>query len=228
MAAIIAALGRCESVLNVGAGSGSYEPADRDVVAAEPSLTMIKQRAPSAAAAVQARCEALPFSDGAFAAVLAVLTVHHWSDVRRGLEECARVARDRSVFLTFDLDAMRRFWLVDYFPNILALDRGKSAGLSHFSDVFADVTAAPVAIAADCRDGFLCAYWRRPEAYLDESVRAGISSFAQLDAAQLEAGLRRLRTDLMSGAWAAQHADLMARDALDIGYRLVICRTAHQ
>jgi hypothetical protein len=104
--------------------------------------------------------------------------------------------------------------------------------LSHFSDVFADVCSTPVPISADCRDGFLCAYWRRPEAYLDESVRAGISSFAKLDGAQLEAGLRRLRGDLKSGAWTAQHADLIERDTLDIGYRLLVCRAtrraAHQ
>jgi SAM-dependent methyltransferase len=228
MAAIEAALGDCESVLNVGAGSGSYEPAGRDVLAVEPSLTMIKQRPPSAAAAVQARSDALPFCDGAFAAVLAVLTVHHWSDLKRGLAECARVARDRSVFLTFDVDRIGQFWLLDYFPTILAIDRGKAAPLSRFSDVFTAVTATPVPIAGDCRDGFLGAYWRRPEAYLDASVRAGISSFAKLDAAQLEAGLHRLRTDLRSGAWAAQHADLMERDTLDIGYRLMICRTAHR
>jgi SAM-dependent methyltransferase len=224
MAAIAAALGRCEPVLNVGAGSGSYEPVDRRVIAAEPALTMLKQRAPSAAPAVQARAEALPFADRSFAAVLGVLTLHHWADLARGLAECARVARDHCVFLSFDLDAMRKFWLLDYFPSVLAVDRGKSADLSRFSDVFSDVVLAPVPIPADCRDGFLGAYWRRPDAYLDESVRAGISTLAKLDRAELERGLSRLQNDLRSGAWHARHADLAGRDSLDLGYRLVTCR----
>jgi len=224
MAAIAAALGPCESVLNVGAGAGSYEPIDRYVIAAEPASTILKQRSPSAAAAVQARSEALPFCDRSFAAVLGVLTVHHWADLARGLAECARVARDHCVFLSFDLDAMRKFWLLDYFPSVLAVDRGKSADLSRFSDIFSDVVLAPVPIPADCRDGFLGAYWRRPDAYLDASVRAGISTFAKLDRAELERGLSRLRRDLSCGAWRTRYAELAGRDSLDLGYRLVTCR----
>lgn len=224
MAGIAAALGRCESVLNVGGGSGSYEPVDRAVIAADPAATMLKQRAPSAAPAVQARAEALPFATGAFAAVLGVLTVHHWTDLTRGLKECSRVARERCVFLSFDLEVMRQFWLLHYFPNILAVERGKSADLKRFSEVFTAVAAAPVPIPADCRDGFLGAYWQRPEAYLDASVRAGISTFAKLDAAELERGLSELREDLSSGAWRAQHAGLISRDSLDLGYRLLTCR----
>ena len=132
------------------------------------------------------------------------------------------------VFLTFDLDAMRRFWLLDYFPNVLALDCGKSASLGRFSDVFTDVVRAPLPIPADCRDGFLGAYWLRPEAYLDASVRAGISTFAKLESTELERGLVRLQKDLNSGAWHARYAELAGRDSLDLGYRLVTCRTARQ
>jgi SAM-dependent methyltransferase len=224
MAAITAALGHCDSVLNVGAGTGSYEPVDRYVIAAEPARTMLQQRPRSAAAAVQARSEALPFSTGSFAATLAVLTLHHWSDLTRGLAECARVARERCVFLTFDLDEMRTFWLLDYFPNILSVDRGKSASLNHFADIFRSVDFAPVWIPADCRDGFLGAYWLRPEAYLDVSVRAGISTFTKLEPGELKLGLERLQQDLRSGTWQARYAQLTERQTLDLGYRLVICR----
>ena len=224
MAAIAAALGACDSVLNVGAGAGSYEPIDRYVVAADPAVTMLKQRAPSAAPAIQARAETLPFADDAFAAVLGVLTVHHWVDLKQGLAECARVARDRCVFLSFDLAVMRKFWLLDYFPNVLAVERGKSADLERFSNVFTHVAAAPLPIPADCRDGFLGAYWRRPEAYLDAAVRAGISTFAKLESAELRLGLGRLQKDLSSGAWRANHAQLRSCDGLDLGYRLLICR----
>jgi SAM-dependent methyltransferase len=223
MAAIAAALGASATVLNVGAGAGAYEPRERRVIAAEPALTMLQQRAASAAPAVQARAEALPFSDASFAAVLGVLTVHHWTDLTRGLAECARVARERCVFLTFDLEAMQKFWLLDYFPNVLAIERGKS-GLERFADVFPEVALAPVPIPADCRDGFLGAYWRRPEAYLQASVRAGISSFAKLGRVELEQGLQRLQEDLNCGAWRARYAPLTGRDSLDLGYRLATCR----
>jgi SAM-dependent methyltransferase len=228
MTAIATALEGCESLLNVGAGTGSYEPTDREVIAVEPSSTMIKQRPRDSAPVVQASAEALPFADGAFAAVLAVLTVHHWRDLRRGLAECARVARERSVFLTIDIEVMHRFWLYDYFPRIFAIDRGNFPAIDGFAASFAAVQSVPVPIPADCRDGFLGAYWLRPQAYLDALVRASISTFGKLKPAELEDGLRKLREDLSSGAWPARYAALAGQDSLDVGYRLLICRTAIQ
>jgi SAM-dependent methyltransferase len=209
-------------VLNVGAGAGSYEPSDRVVVAAEPSGVMIAQRPPGSAPAVQARAEALPFADSAFDAVLGVLTIHHWTDRAAGLAECVRVARERVVLLTFD-PAAGGFWLVqDYLPELLELDRRQLPAMDEYAALFGTrVEVTPVPVPRDCVDGFLGAYWARPEAYLDAQVRSSISSFARLDTRQ---GLARLAADLASGAWHHRHGHLLETDALDLGYRIV---TAH-
>lgn len=216
------ALGPARTVLNVGAGTGSYEPPDRSVVAVEPSRVMLAQRAPAAAPAVQARSESLPFADGTFDAVLAVLTAHHWADVRRGLAECARVAQDRVVLLTWD-PASEGFWLVrDYFPDLLTIDRALFPPMATLADALGELVVRPLPIPADCADGFLGAFWRRPAAYLDPAVRGGMSSFSRVG--NVEARVERLRDDLASGAWHERHGALLAADALDIGYRLVIAR----
>ena len=229
-ARVTAALGTARTVLNVGAGAGSYEPADRAVVAAEPSAVMIAQRLPGAAPAVQARAEALPFADRAFDAVMAVLTLHHWADRAGGLAECARVARERVVILTWD-PASSGFWLIqEYLPEFMALDRRQFPAMDTLRAALGDalgpgarVDVTPVPIPSDCEDGFLGAFWARPAAYLDPAVRAGISSFARADLApEVEAGLERLRTDLASGAWEARHGGQQAVDARDVGYRLVV------
>lgn len=216
------ALGDARTVLNVGAGSGSYEPPDRRVVAVEPSAVMLAQRPPGAAPAVRARAEALPFADRTFDAVMAVLTLHHWTDRAGGLAECARVARRRVVLLTWDPFA-DAFWLLrEYLPALAEADRRQFPPVAAYAEAFgpgARVEVASVPIPRDCADGFLGAYWARPAAYLDQEVRAGISSFALLGA---EEGLERLRGDLASGAWHARHGQLLTTDALDIGYRLVV------
>ena len=216
------ALGDARSVLNVGAGAGSYEPSDRRVVAVEPSEVMLAQRPPSAAPAVRARAEALPFPDQAFDVAMAVLTLHHWSDRARGLAECARVARQRVVLLTWD-PAADAFWLLqDYFPAFVEVDRRQFPAMAAYAEAFGPATRVEVAtvpVPHDCIDGFLGAYWARPAAYLDPAVRAGISSFALPGA---DAGLERLRADLATGAWHARHGHLLATDALDLGYRLVV------
>jgi SAM-dependent methyltransferase len=216
------ALGDAASIVNVGAGSGSYEPADRRVVAIEPSAVMIAQRPPGAAPAVQARAEALPFRDRTFDAAMAVLTLHHWADRAAGLAECARVARARVVLLTWDPEG-GGFWLTrDYFPEFVEADRRKFPRVESYAAAFgpsARVEVAPVPVPRDCVDGFLGAYWARPEAYLDPAVRAGISSFALPGTG---AGVERLRADLASGAWRARHEELLARAEIDLGYRLVV------
>lgn len=220
--AVHEALGTARSVVNVGAGAGAYEPRDVALVAVEPSATMLAQRPPGAAPAVRARAEALPFGDAAFDAVMAVLTVHHWDDRGRGLAECARVARDRVVCLTWDPDSAG-FWLVrDYFPDILDADRRAFPTVAELGRALRplevrEVRALP--IPADCADGFLGAYWRRPAAYLDAGVRAGMSAFSRVG--DVEARLARLAADLDSGRWADRHGDLAGRTCLDVGYRLL-------
>jgi SAM-dependent methyltransferase len=220
-AAIAGALGRASSVVNVGAGAGSYEPVDRPVVAVEPSAAMLRQRRRGAAPAAQASATDLPFRDAAFGAALAILTVHHWPDRARGLAELARVARDRVVIVTWDPDARYAFWLVDdYFPEIPAIDRVIFPTLDDFRRVLGPIDARPLPIPHDCIDGFLGAYWRRPEAYLDAGVRGAISTFTKV--ADVEPGLARLRADLADGAWERRHGHLRQREAVDLGYRLVV------
>lgn len=224
LAQIEAALGEARSVLNLGAGAGAYEPRGRHVVAVEPSEVMIGQRPTDAAAAVRAVAEALPFPDGSFDVALATFTVHHWSDSGRGLAEMRRVA-PRQVVLTFEQDDrwLEEFWLTrDYLPQ--EHFRGRMfTGLDEVLDGLGSARAEVVPVPADCQDGFFCAYWRRPAAYLDPEVRAAISALALLDPEVLRPGLDRLAADLASGAWRKRNRDLLDLDASDYGYRLVVC-----
>lgn len=221
---VTAALGDAKSVVNVGAGGGSYEPTDRAVVAVEPSSVMIAQRPENAAPAVLGLAENLPFSANAFDAALAILTTHHWSDQRAGLAEMCRVARDRVVILTWD-PKHPGFWLVrDYFPPLIELDRRIFPALADLEAVLGQVEVSVVPIPHDCVDGFLGAYWRRPEEYLDERVRSGISSFSRIG--DVSPGVERLRADLTSGRWAVRNAELLHLERLDLGYRLVVSRRA--
>jgi SAM-dependent methyltransferase len=189
------------------------------VVAVEPSAAMIRQRR-AGGPVVRASASALPFRDAAFAAALAVLTVHHWPDKARGLAELARVARRRVVVVTWD-PAATGFWLVDdYFPEVLAIDRPIFPSLADFRRALGAVEVRPLLVPHDCTDGFLGAYWRRPAAYLDAGVRGAMSTFTKV--ADVEAGVARLRRDLEDGTWARRHGHLLARSELDLGYRLVI------
>jgi SAM-dependent methyltransferase len=221
--AIAHALGDAESVVNVGAGAGSYEPVDRRLVAVEPSSTMLRQRPPGSAPALQASALALPFADGSFAASLAILTMHHWPDPALGARELRRVARDRVVILSFDTQ-LKSFWLIeDYFPEIADVDRASMPSLASLRAVLGEIEVRTLRVPHDCSDGFLGAYWRRPEAYLDAGVRSAISSFARIG--DVEPGLARLRADLADGSWQRRNAALQDEPDLDIGYRLVIAST---
>jgi SAM-dependent methyltransferase len=220
---IAEALGDARSVVNVGAGVGAYEPPGLEVVAVEPSAVMLAQRAPGAAPAVQASAEELPFPDGSFDAALAVLTMHHWSDWRAGVAELRRVARKRIVMLTFDPAYIASYWLVrDYLPQIAVQDEARFPPLATVAAAFGGAEIAPVPIAHDCTDGFLCAWWKRPLAYLEDGVRANISSLASLDPSLAAEALGRLERDVADGTWAERNADLLALDAADFGYRLLV------
>ena len=216
--AIGRALGSARTVLNVGAGAGSCEPADRQVTAIEPSVEMIRQRGPTTAPVVQGRAEDLPFDDRSFDASMAILTVHHWADQEKGLKEMRRVTRDRVVVLTYD-PAHRGFWLADYIPELVALDEAQMPGMTDYEAWRGPVEISAVPIPHDCGDGFLCAYRRRPAAYLDPGIRSAMSSFWALG--DVSEGLGRLASDLDSGAWARRYSDLLDLDDCDLGYRLV-------
>jgi SAM-dependent methyltransferase len=218
-ARIAEALGAAKTVLNVGAGAGSYEPGDREVTAIEPSIEMIRQRPASDAVALKGRAEDLPFADRSFDASMAVLTVHHWSDQAKGLREMRRVTRGPIVILTYD-PAFRGYWLADYLPELVALDEAQMPAIAEYERWIGPATISPLLIPHDCTDGFLSAYWRRPAAYLDPRVRAAMSSFRVLG--DVSAALARLEQDLESGAWAERYAGLLDRDECDCGYRLVV------
>ena len=222
--AIETALGDAASVVNIGAGTGSYEPLGRAVIAVEPSEVMIRQRPPDAAPCLQGSAEALPLDTASADAAMAILSVHHWTDSERGFREMARVARKRAVLLTWVPDAAP-FWLTDdYFPEILAHDRKifpSAAGLVAILErAIGPVHMVPVPIPHDCADSVVGAFWRRPDAYLDAGTRSAMSSFARIDA---EPGLARLRADLVSGRWAERNGHLLGLDELDLGYRIVRC-----
>lgn len=215
---IHAALADAKTVLNVGAGAGSYEPTDRNVTAVEPSAEMIAQRPASAPEAVQASAESLPFDDNSFDAAMASLTIHHWTDQAKGCAELRRVTKGPIVFLTFDA-AAPPFWLVDYVPELLTLDKQIMPPMEKYSEWLGPVEISSVPIPHDCTDGFLAAYWRRPAAYLDERVRRGISSFWKIG--DVSVALSKLESDLKDGSWETKYGHLLALDALDCGYRLV-------
>ncbi|GAA0278558.1 class I SAM-dependent methyltransferase [Alteraurantiacibacter aestuarii] len=216
---IDAALGCAKTVLNVGAGTGSYEPAARQVTAIEPSAAMIAQRAPGSAPAIQGQAEALPFADNSFDASSAILTIHHWTDQAKGLAEMRRVTRGRIVLLTFD-PMHKGSWLGDYLPQLRTLDEAQMPRMEDYARWLGPVEIASLEVPWDCSDGFLYAFWRRPEAYLDPRIRSGSSSFWKLGDTQ--EGLVRLAEDLRSGLWHERHSDLLARESCDVGYRLVI------
>jgi SAM-dependent methyltransferase len=221
-AAIVRALGDARTVVNVGAGAGAYEPPDRSVVAVEPSWHMMRQRAAGSCPAVQASAEALPFRAGVFDAALAVLTLHHWADWRAGLDEMRRVAT-RLVILTFEPGEGGSFWLTDaYFPEIVELDRGRCPSVADLVRHLGDCRVDRMAIPHDCTDGFLAAYWRRPEAYLDPRVRAAMSGLALLEPSVVTRGVARLKADLDSGAWEERFGHIRRLEALDVCYRLVV------
>ncbi|NNN32062.1 class I SAM-dependent methyltransferase [Streptomyces sp. S3(2020)] len=222
-ARIHAALGDATDVVNVGAGTGSYEPS-RTVLAVEPSQVMIAQRPPGAAPVVRAVAEHLPLRDGAADAVMALLTVHHWTDPVAGIAELRRVARRRVLVLTWDQRVFReRFWLVrEYLPEAAAFDDDRAIPIDRLSELLGGARELPVPVPHDCVDGFAAAYWRRPDAYLDPQVRAGISLLSQPGEDTLAPGLARLADDLTTGHWHTHHTDLLNREAIDVGYRLLV------
>ena len=220
-AQVWAALGDARTVLNVGAGTGSYEPPDREVTAVEPSAVMRAQRPAGAAPCVAAAAESLPFEDQSFDAAMAFATVHHWQDPIAGLRELQRVARRVVVFTcdTSEQSWRRRFWLTrDYLPEVAASRIGLATELARAIGARME----PVLVPWDCADGFFEAYWRRPEAYLDDRVRRGMSVWAAVGPAVEQRAIRSLRADLASGLWAERNRELLELEAAELGLRLLV------
>jgi SAM-dependent methyltransferase len=221
-AQIADALGDAASVVNVGAGTGSYEP-PQTIAAIDPSLTMLRQRPPGAAPALRGVAEHLPLRDNCADAAMTSLSVHHWTDIAAGVAEMCRVARRRVVFFISDISIISKFWLLtEYLPHTAETELKQAVYQERLAGMLDRPRVVPVPVPHDCVDGFGAAYWRRPEAYLDPRVQAGISLLAKSDRDKLADGLGRLAADLASGRWHRDHAHLLERDSLDLGYCLVI------
>jgi hypothetical protein len=223
VAAVIGrALGDAESVVNVGAGAGSYEPSDRWVLAVEPAAAMRAQRPPTGAPCLDASAEQLPLADASVDIAMAVYTDFHWRDRRRGLAEMMRVSRRGVVLLTVDREVAEHYWLTrDYLPGANELFE-PLARVTELLPGCCEITSVP--IPSDCRDGFVQAYWRRPHRLLDPDVRATMALFTRLSPAVRQRGLARLRDDLDSGEWRRRNRALLDLPSLDLGHRLVVWR----
>ena len=221
-ARIHAALGDARTVVNVGAGTGSYEPTDRWVLAVEPSATMRAQRPPAAAPAIAARAEALPLDDDAVDAAMACVTIHHWEPPEAGLKELRRVARGPVVVFTFDLDAIPA-WQQDYLDEPLQIERPRFPSIDRIAEVLGGRTRVErLQTPGDCTDGFFEAFWNRPEALLDPGVRSSQSIWTLLEAGREAAVVERLNDALASGAWDAEHGHLRDQESFAGALRLVI------
>jgi SAM-dependent methyltransferase len=217
-----AALGDARTVLNVGAGTGSYEPDDRYVVAVEPSAAMRAQRPRWRVPAIDARAEHLPFDDASFEAAMAMVTVHQWPDPERGLAELRRVSAGPVVVLTFDGDALDRFWLNEYAPELIAAERTRYPSIAGICEILGGVTEVQtVPIPIDCVDGFTEAFYARPEAFLEPEVRRSQSAWGFVDEAVEKRFVSDLGADLESGKWDAGHGELRALAEFAGSLRLV-------
>jgi SAM-dependent methyltransferase len=218
-------LGSARTVINVGAGAGSYEPEDCYVVAVEPSPAMRARRPPSRPPAVDAIAEQLPFDDDSFDAAMATLTVHHWGDPDRGLAELRRVTRGPVVILTFDPTALTDSWLADYFPEVIAVEQRRYVPLDRIAELLGGTVATTgVPIRFDCPDGFGEAYYGRPEALLDPHVREAMSGFGLADRAAVDEGVERLARDLKTGEWDRRYGDLRELGERLGAVRLLVAR----
>jgi SAM-dependent methyltransferase len=228
-ARIDSALGGARTVLNVGAGTGSYEPLERDVTAVEPSAEMIAQRPAGAAPVVQASAEDLPFPDRSFDAAMAVLTVHHWADLDAGLREMRRVTRKRILIVAFDPGALANLWITrDYFPGMLELKRRSPATSAELATMLSTARSIPIPVPRDCTDHFFAALWARPELLFDEEVVRPMWVWQSISPRERQAGRERLGADLKSGAWDERYGHLREKQELDVGLRLVISGVGRQ
>ena len=225
MEKIADALGDSESILNVGAGTGSYEPINRRVVSVEPSSAMMKQR-PGPFEGLMAVAEHLPFPDESFDAAMGISTIHHWTDKAQGLREMRRVVKDRVVLFTWDSTKLSSSWLLwDYFPASKELALKGPVGIDTYENVLGGpIHIIPVPIPWDCTDGIPEAYWRRPREVLQEGVWRNISILALISPEERASGLHRLASELEDGTWERKYGHLMKMNEFDLGLRLVVWR----
>jgi SAM-dependent methyltransferase len=221
-AVVTTQLGDARRIVNVGAGTGSYEPVGRDLVAVEPSTVMLDQRAAGSAPALRASAAALPLRSGWAEVVMAILTVHHWDDWAGGLDELCRVAPRRIVF-GIDFEMHASFWLLaEYLPEVRHHTLRCAPSANVIAEAIGATTSIVLPVFRDLHDGVMGAHWCRPESFLDPTVRANASGIALSDPATTAVGIARLEADLASGAWHRSHADLSTCESIDLGYRLLV------
>ena len=216
------ALGPAATVLNVGAGAGSYEPADRYVIALEPSASMRAQRPADLPPALIGTAESLPLDDKSVDAAMAMVTIHHWKDMEKGLLEMKRVARQRVVIMTFDGDALDSFWNAEYFREVVETERHRYPKIDWImSSLGGNCSVTPIPIPLDCVDGFQEAFYGRPEAFLDREVRRAQSAWGFFSDAEQEMMVSRLADDLQSGAWDSKYGHLRTQSFFTGALRLI-------
>lgn len=210
-------------IVNVGAGTGSYEPRSNKVIPIEPSVEMLRQREPESARPIRARAEEMPLRDAVAGAAMAILSLHHWSDWTRGIAEMKRVAPNRQLILTFEPAIHNRFWLIEeYLPAMATLPSNNPPAVAEIAGRLDASAIIPMLVPSDCVDGVLPAFWARPHAYLDPRVHKFSSSFSLLSRRDVEQGISRLAADLRSGAWVRRHQAMMQQGSLDCGFRLIV------
>ncbi len=213
------ALGGATRILNIGAGAGSYEPRDTDLIAVEPSAEMIAQRSSEAHEVVQACAEYLPFDDDYFTHTMTVLSMHHWDNRAKAFEEIKRVTSKKFVAVTW-FPECSDFWLMrDYFPDIYQIDRQIFPSQAELSRAFGIIQAEPLMISEDCQDGFLAAFWKRPNVYLDPTARNAMSTFSKIE--NVAPRIEMLREDIETGRWAVRNSKLLELPEADLGYRII-------
>jgi SAM-dependent methyltransferase len=218
-------LGAARTVVNVGAGAGSYEPTDRHVIAVEPSAVMAGQRPDHLPPAIRASAGRLPLGDGSVDAAMAVLSVHHWDEeTQDGVRELRRVARGPVVIVTFDVEVGRQMWLAaDYLPEVVETDRRTFPTLAQLAEWLGGRTRVePWPIPRDCSDWTFGSLWAHPERALDDRITAATSGFARLDPAIRDRVREALSADLADGTWDARHGDLRSLDEYDAGLRVLV------
>ncbi len=220
---ILSKLEKAKSIVNIGAGSGSYEPDDIELVALEPSIEMINQRSSNAHPTVQGVAESLPFPDNSFTHALTILSMHHWTNREMAYREINRVATEKFVAVSWNPNS-EPFWLTkDYFPEIFEYDKRIFPDVNEIENYFDNVQIEPLLIPEDCIDGFLAAYWKKPSAYLDINVRNSISSFSKLN--DITKGLKKLKTDIENKSWIQVNKSILSKSSLDAGYVIITGNT---
>ncbi len=209
-------------IVNIGAGTGSYEPENIKLIAVEPSSKMISQRKIGSHPVKQAFAESLPFESNIFSHAMTVLSMHHWQNRVSAFQEINRVTTKKFIAISWDPKS-EPFWLTrDYFPEIYEMDKNIFPSIEELNDFFGEVTIRPLHIPSDCKDGFLAAFWKRPDAYLSSSVRQAMSPFSKIK--NLSEGLQKLKADLASGDWLKKNHDILSCSDLDVGYRLITAK----